>query len=562
MPGTTTIVLEAEDGGNQKIFAGSPTRKRRRHIILYRTLRMAWTIVLFTVTFVIASLILYQRRQLLSEMRQRALVVYTSTAQVVTESIVMEDFSAVVDHCMGIVNQTPSVLYIVITRKDGFSLIHKQDAWRQKNLTGLWQPTNQRILGQGRFMENPLGKGRLFHLSYGIDYLGVEWGWIHLGLSTEKFHRDERTLYLQLAIIAASAISAGFFLSLIYARRLSIPILNLERFARRIASGDLTQRINIRTGDEVEQLALSFNYMVDALQQAKHEGKTTQQKLVATARQVGMAEIVSNMLHNVGNVLNSVGVTTSTMHKRIARSRISSLSDIAALISDKGDRLGDYLTGDPKGRRVPAYLLSLFDYLTKEQARLLRDVQTLERHVQHVRDIIQLQQDYSRSRGLTEPVHIEAVIEDALQLNQEQNAYFDIQVEKQYAQLPECWLDRHKVLHILINLFSNAYHAMALSDTWPRLMCVVLKQTEPDRVCIEVSDNGIGIAPENLTSIFQHGFTTRADGHGFGLHSSAIATAELGGSLNVKSDGIGMGATFFVDLPFRPKEILYGSEKS
>jgi signal transduction histidine kinase len=547
-PVGTADVRDRMDGTKTK------ARNRKHRRILFRTVGMAWVIVVFTVAIFIAAVIPYQKRQLVAEMRQRALVVYTSTAQMTVESIVMEDLSAVVDHCMGIVNQNPSVLYIVITRKDGFSLIHHQGVWRQENLSGLWRPSNPDILGQGSFMKNPLGEGQTFHLSYIVDYLGLEWGWIHLGLSTDKFHKDARTLYLQLAMIAAVAVSAGFFLSLLYARRLSIPILNLEGFARRIASGDLSRRIDIRTGDEIEELAHSFNFMVDALQQAKRESKIQQQKLVETARQAGIAEMVSNVLHNVGNVLNSVGVATSTLRQRISKSRIGSLANITALIEEHKDNLGEYLTSDPQGCKVSAYLHSLAEHLTRERSESLKDLKALERHVQHVRDIIHLQQDYSRTRGLTESSHVVAIIEDALQLSREQIVKHAIQVDKDYTPLPECWVDRHKLMQILINLFSNACHAVAGNETGARTIRVVLKRTGPVHARIEVSDNGMGIDPDNLTRIFQHGFTTRADGHGFGLHSSAIAAAELGGGLRAESEGIGQGATFVIDLPFRPKE--------
>jgi signal transduction histidine kinase len=557
---TTLNSMDTLAENNPEDSGGPKAEKRRHHRILFRTLSMAWLIVIFTVAIFIAAVIPYQRRQLVAEMRQRALVIYTSTAQMAVESIVMDDFSAVVDHCMGIITHNPSVLYIVITRKDGFSLIHHQGTWRQENLKGLWRPDDPKILGQGTFMDNPLGEGQAFHLSYAVDYLGLEWGWIHLGLSTDKFHKDARTLYLQLAMIAAVAVSAGFFLSLINARRLSIPILNLERFARRIASGDLSQRIDIRTGDEVEQLARSLNFMVDALQQAKRDSEITQQKLVQTARQAGIAEMVSNVLHNVGNVLNSVGVATSAMRQRISRSRIKSLSNIAALIEARGEGLGEYLTSDPQGRKVPAFLSTLSDHLAKEQFDCLKDLQALERHVQHVRDIIHLQQDYSRTRGLTEPGHVVTIIEDALQLSREQIEKHDIEVEKDYISLPECWMDRHKLMQILINLFSNACNAVIANASGTRIIRVVLKRTGPAHAAIEVSDNGIGIAPDNLTRIFQHGFTTRADGHGFGLHSSAIAAAELGGSLKAESAGIGRGATFMIELPFRPKEESHGFE--
>jgi two-component system NtrC family sensor kinase len=59
----------------------------------------------------------------------------------------------------------------------------------------------------------------------------------------------------------------------------------------------------------------------------------------------------------------------------------------------------------------------------------------------------------------------------------------------------------------------------------------------------------VGIAPENLTRIFSHGFTTRTDGHGFGLHSAALAAQQMGGRLTAQSDGPGRGATFTLELP-------------
>ena len=71
---------------------------------------------------------------------------------------------------------------------------------------------------------------------------------------------------------------------------------------------------------------------------------------------------------------------------------------------------------------------------------------------------------------------------------------------------------------------------------------------------ISYIDNGIGIPADNLTRIFGHGFTTRKEGHGFGLHSGALAAKELGGALTVESDGPGKGATFTLEFPIqRPK---------
>jgi C4-dicarboxylate-specific signal transduction histidine kinase len=120
--------------------------------------------------------------------------------------------------------------------------------------------------------------------------------------------------------------------------------------------------------------------------------------------------------------------------------------------------------------------------------------------------------------------------------------------------LPECWADRHKLMQILINLLTNARQALIQSCAEPKTIHVRLEKISEDRIRVAVSDNGVGINPDNRTRIFQHGFTTRTDGHGFGLHSSAIAAREMEGSLTAASDGPGQGAAFTLELPYRPME--------
>ncbi|MBT8341589.1 MAG: HAMP domain-containing histidine kinase [Desulfatitalea sp.] len=528
-------------------------RHKKTGRILIRTASMSGFMVIFTVAIFLSTTLPNQRRRLIEEMHQRAQVVQTSTVQILEESIALDDNSAVVDHCISIVSQTPSLHYVIITPKDGPSLIHTQQGWRQEDLGGMWKPADLPQPSRGRFMINPLGDGgELFHISYPFDYLGLDWGWIHLGLSIDKFRADSRLLYRRSGIIALAAISVGMLFSLYFARRISVPILKLERFARQVASGDLSHRIDILTGDEIEHLGKALNYMVEQLQQANREREKAQKTLISAARQAGMAEMVSNVLHNVGNVLNSVGVTTSNIQRRLVKSKTENLVHLADLIENQGDRLSTYLTTDPRGIKIPDYLVSLSRHLADEKAHMMKSVTALERHIEHVRDIIHLQQDYSRTRGLTESVAIAEIIEDALTLNTEPNAKYGIKVQKEFEPLSLCLIDRHRLLQILINLISNARHAMIISENRPRVIHVTLERHQADRIQIRITDNGVGIAAKNLTRIFQHGFTTRKEGHGFGLHSSAIAARELSGTLTVTSGGNECGATFIIDLPYRP----------
>ena len=116
-------------------------------------------------------------------------------------------------------------------------------------------------------------------------------------------------------------------------------------------------------------------------------------------------------------------------------------------------------------------------------------------------------------------------------------------------------LDRHRALLILVNLIRNAADAMTSNMDRPRQLSVRVAVTPGRTARVTVADNGMGIPLENLTRIFVHGFTTQPDGHGFGLHSSALAAKEMGGSLAVHSDGVGEGAAFVLELPLVEQKV-------
>ena len=168
-----------------------------------------------------------------------------------------------------------------------------------------------------------------------------------------------------------------------------------------------------------------------------------------------------------------------------------------------------------------------------------------------------MQQSYARVAGVTETIAAQDLVEEALRLNL---AAFDrhrIQIIREYAPLSALMVDKHKALQILVNLISNVKHALEGNELSNRRMTLrtCLSEADPRRMCIQVIDNGMGITRENLTNVFSHGFTTRRDGHGFGLHSAALAAKALGGSLSVHSDGPGTGATFTLELPLASAEV-------
>jgi signal transduction histidine kinase len=279
------------------------------------------------------------------------------------------------------------------------------------------------------------------------------------------------------------------------------------------------------------------------------EVEKTHQDLLAASREAGMAEVATSVLHNVGNVLNSVNVSAHVLDEKIKASKTSSLAKAAGLLREHALDLPEFLTLDPKGRQLPQFLTQLSDHLSAEQKHLLKEVDLLGKNLDHIKQIIATQQHYARVMGVTESLHPAELVEDALRINEESLSRRGIQICRQYAApLPKLTVDKHKALQVLINLIRNAGSACEESSQAEKRMTLHLANGD-GRLKISVSDNGIGIAPENLTRIFNHGFTTRRDGHGFGLHSGALAAKEMGGTLHAHSTGPGQGATFTLELP-------------
>jgi len=281
-------------------------------------------------------------------------------------------------------------------------------------------------------------------------------------------------------------------------------------------------------------------------------------QLLDASRQAGMAEVATNVLHNVGNVLNSVNVSSSLASEHIRKSKAVNLTRLADLLQEHKDDLAAFLTSDPKGVQVPSYLVSLAEHLAQERALVLKELQSLSTNIEHIKDIVAMQQNYSQLTGVMEPLPLADLVEDALRMNMAALGRHGAQIIREYSDVPPVLVEKHKVLQILVNLIRNAKYALDEAGHPDKRLTVHIARNGSGFAHVSVADNGVGIPPENLTRIFAHGFTTRKNGHGFGLHSAALAAKELGGSLTARSDGLGKGATFVLELPLQKKECRDG----
>jgi PAS domain S-box-containing protein len=283
--------------------------------------------------------------------------------------------------------------------------------------------------------------------------------------------------------------------------------------------------------------------------QAEEELELLNRRLLESSRHAGMAEVATGVLHNVGNVLNSVNVSSTLICDQVRNSKASRLRDVALLLNKNMENLGSFIVNDPKGKIIPGYLSSLSERLAAEQSDLLKELELLTKNIGHIKEIVAMQQNYARVSGIIESLAVRNLVEDALQMNAGALARHGILVTRDYEDVPVIAIDKHKILQILVNLIRNAKYAIDAASKRDKRISISIHMNERNKVEIVVKDSGIGIAKENLTRIFSHGFTTKRDGHGFGLHSGALAAKEMGGSLAAYSDGPGQGATFVLELP-------------
>ena len=304
------------------------------------------------------------------------------------------------------------------------------------------------------------------------------------------------------------------------------------------------------TATEISQDAL-YGVMMDITEAKAADTRLAElnTKLLETSRMAGMAEVATGVLHNVGNVLNSVNVSAGVVLDKLRRSKASKVSKAAELLISRNGDLAEYLTQDPNGQKLPGYLVKLGTFLMTENTALLAEVDQLSHNIEHIKEVVAMQQSYAKVSGVFEDLHLDRLVDDAIAMNAGACERHGITLERRFSPARPVRVDRHRVLQILINLIRNSKYALDDGKRTEKRLTISIDPADDSSVSVRIADNGIGISPENLTRIFGHGFTTRKDGHGFGLHSGANAAKEMGGSLSVHSDGLGHGAVFTLNLP-------------
>ena len=302
----------------------------------------------------------------------------------------------------------------------------------------------------------------------------------------------------------------------------------------------------------VAERTVELRKEIEQRKRVQAEIEKVHRELVDASRRAGQAEVATSVLHNVGNVLNSVNTSAGVMTRLMHGIPGDGISKVAGLLEEQGGALAEFFSRDNHAASVISYLRSLDKHLASQQATVMSELRNLSQNIEHINQIVAMQQSYATASGTLEPQSIPLLVEDALRLHAAGFERHNIRIVREYDEMPDILIDKHKVLQIIVNLITNARHALCDDSVQQRLLTIGIHRQGDEFVRVSVSDSGVGIDPANLTRIFAHGFTTRKDGHGFGLHSGALAAGEMGGSLRARSKGLGKGATFILELPFQP----------
>lgn len=328
-----------------------------------------------------------------------------------------------------------------------------------------------------------------------------------------------------------------------------ISALSAKNYAKETESINVDLEVEIRERAKIEEELKDLNETLEDKVQARTvELEELNEKIGGIARSAGMAEVASGVLHNVGNVLNSVNVSASVIREKVRKTKSENLTRLVKMLDSNKDDIANFIENDEKGKQVPRFLSLLAEQLKEEKNNMFEELDQLVSNIDHIKNVISMQQSYAGSYGVREKVKISALVEDALKINLQGMSQHGIEVIKKYDDVPMLYVDKHKALQIIINLISNAKYALIDSGNENKKIYIIIRKQD-SKVSIEIKDNGVGIASEDMSHLFEYGFKKRRGGHGYGLHHSALVANELGGKISVSSDGHGKGASFIMTIP-------------
>ena len=478
-----------------------------KRIVARMTLILS-ALVIFTLTLFVLINMPSQRKAILEAMKSEARSTVVSIGQVTASSVISEDFATVIEHCLRVVKESPSIIYVVITRNDGFSLIFTKSGWKQGTLSGEWLPTGSRD-PKSSIQKNDLSSVKVYHYSFPFQYSSIDWGWIHIGLSLETFNADIKTMYLRTLLLALICLIVGCSIAPVFARRLTNPISTLVNTTELVAYGDLAARVNIRTGDELEFLGQSFNTMTEKLQQTQTETVTAKNRAEAASK--AKSQFLANMSHEIRTPMNGVLGLLGLLRN--------------APVGDEQLRMIQMAHGSAE--KLLEIINNILDF-SKIEAGKLQIHSTYFTPADLVREVIDM--FWIKVQGTN--VNLMCAIDDA--------------VPKAVK------ADNVRIRQVLINLIGNAIKFTEQGEVSLRLT-LAGKTSEHALLRFEIQDTGSGIPPDKQQVVFDpfsqadNSMSRQYEGTGLGLAISKELVEAMGGHIGLQSE-LGKGSLFWFTI--------------
>jgi two-component system, NtrC family, sensor kinase len=418
--------------------------------------------------------------------------------------------------------------------------------------------------------------------SYKLSDQNEVQGFLYLNADLKVFLAE----YKNFLWIVVAVFVLGLLMSLILAhfiqRALSQPITLFAQTVQDITeSGNYSLRMKKQTYSrpirEIETLSEEFNQMLNQIQlrddkirntntelELKVEERTVELKEIQevalqNAHSAGMAEIATGILHNIGNIMNSITTSANEITQVLQRTKMPGLLKANKLLEENVNQINHFLTEDSRGKALPEYYLRIGESLSNEQQRIKEELMAMSKKIVLIKDVIHTQQEYAKTGFFFEELSLAQVTDEILEMQRNAFTRHAIKLIKHYGDTPPVKVQRVKLAHILVNLIKNSKEAMQSKPPEEKQLTIEIGQDQNAGIFLKIKDTGEGIPDENLKRIFNHGFTTKQGGHGFGLHFCANAMTEMGGHLDVKSEGIGKGVSFTLIFPNKEqqKEVKY-----
>lgn len=528
----------------------------------------------FLIVIVFSSLVLieYHNRNQDQKFKDFSKTIGVSLSHFYQRAIAEIEIGKIVIHNSEVVKINPKILYICVRLNDYDKIILNtyDGKWKEMDVFSVDTPMNTgRIDYLNRNKIIPNSEMEIYEYLYPIIQNDTELGWFLIGVDISEDRKEFQKFLTGIVLFEIGLFFILVFISYIFTKRITSPIISLHDSVKRFARGEKNVEVNITAKNELFDLGQSFNQMTKRIAEINEELelkvnertqelnenieklKKAQLQAQDAAMQAGMAEIATNVLHNVGNVLNSVNVSAGAIKDILFDSNVNNLPKISNLFIQHKDNIGDYLSNDSRGKLIPDYLVELSKEILNEKNSLRAELDRLIIKINSIKEIIVLQQDFASRSEVKEKVNLKELINDSIVISGLNTIKTKVNLNLLLEELPIQILNKHKVVQILVNLLKNSKEALLEHEAnQERNITITLKKNNEKTFQIKVSDNGPGVSPENLKSLFQHGFTTKRTGHGFGLHGAANDAKHMGGQLYCESEGLGKGATFIFELPF------------